>query len=58
MFEADGYDEYGTQILGHEAGCLKWFNVNDCDTPEEANPSENIEGEEEEGGGEEGGGEE
>ncbi len=58
VFEADGYDEYGTQILGHEAGCLKWFNVNDCDTPEEANPSENIEGEEEEGGGEEGGGEE
>ena len=26
--------EGATQVLGHEGGCLKWFDVNDCDVPD------------------------
>jgi hypothetical protein len=27
----EGYDDTKTQILGHEAGCLKWFDTTECD---------------------------
>lgn len=26
------YAETATQVLGHEAGCIKWFNVTTCST--------------------------
>jgi len=26
----NGYDSTKTQLLGHEAGCLKWFDTTDC----------------------------
>lgn len=27
-----GYQSTATQILGHEAGCIKWFDTTDCST--------------------------
>ena len=29
----DGYDATKTQVLGHETGCLKWFNTTTCVAP-------------------------
>jgi hypothetical protein len=28
----EGYDETKSQLLGHEEGCLKWFDTTECDT--------------------------
>ena len=28
----EGYDAAKTQLLGHEAGCLKWIDTIECDT--------------------------
>lgn len=27
----EGYDGTKTQVLGHESGCLKWFDTTECD---------------------------
>jgi hypothetical protein len=31
LSQLDGYDGWKVQLLGHEYGCLKWFDTTDCD---------------------------